>query len=316
MKKFSKNASFGKLAILFNVLILGMFIVSMICLMSFDKVNTKLLHAIPAYKDAETELREVEKPRRQAQADVNYYAVKLDTLQHRTLPADKKKAKEHNEEIERTIHTLAIKEAELEKVDAAIQEQTIFFEAIRVPFEDLTGQVNSAKSVFSITLWIIVIMFVLKVLFFGAWNYRSLKNLRIASPWMKKSTSPYWAYLGWFIPGYNLIKPYTIFAEVYNETNDLLVDKKIIQKDIDENADFNLGLWWGLLIITTIIVSFVLSATFFKESPMYYKFSHTGVVVTAIVFWLLYLLQESVLILRGIKMNRILLENHPKFDLQ
>jgi hypothetical protein len=133
---------------------------------------------------------------------------------------------------------------------------------------------------------------------------------------MKKSAAPFWAYLGWLIPGYNFFKPYTVFAEVYNESNYILLDRNIIENDIDNNADFNLGLWWGLFIITAVGMSFVLSATFFKEGPMFHKLSHSGVVVTAIVLWALYLLQECVLILRGIKMNKILSENLPKFDLQ
>jgi len=316
MKKITNNASFGKLAMLFNLLILCMFIVSMVCLLSFDKVNRKVIKEKPAYEQADVELRDVEKPRRQAQAEVDYYAEKLTTLQEQPMPENKKQAKEHQEEIERTINTLETKKIELAKVDDAINLQIILFEAIKVPFDDLTNEVNSAKNLFKITLWITILLFVAKVLLFGTWNYKNLKNLRITSPWMKKSTAPFWAYLGWFIPVYNFFKPYMVFAEVYNESNDILLDKKIIQKDIDQNADFNLGLWWGLLIITVFVMSLIISATFFKEGPMFYKLSHLGVTVTAILCWALYLIQESVLILRGIKMNQTLFENHLKFDLQ
>jgi hypothetical protein len=313
MKKITNNASFGRLAMLFNILILGMFIISMICLLRFDKVHVKLVNEKPAYEAAELELRDVEKPRRQAQAEVDYYAEKLNTLQQQPVPENKKLAKEHQEEIDRTVGTLETKAIDLAKIDDAINMQNILFEAIKVPFDDLTSQVNAAKKVFSITLWITILLFVAKILLFGTWNYKNLQNLRITSPWMKKSTAPFWAYLGWFIPIYNFFKPYAVFAEVYNESNYALLDKQIIQKDIDENADFNLGLWWGLLLITTLLMSFVLSATFFKEGPMYYKLSHFGVAVTAIVCWALYLLQESVLILRGVKMNRVLFENSAKF---
>jgi hypothetical protein len=316
MKKITNNASFGKLAVLFNILILGMFIVSMFCLLRFDKVHVKLVKEKPAYESAEAELRNVEKPRRQAQAEVDYYAHKLDTLKKKPVPENKKLAKEFNEEVERTAQTLETKATELAKIDDAINTQNILFEAVKVPLDDLTNQVNSSKSVFSITLWITILLFVVKILLFGTWNYKNLQNLRITSPWMKKSTSPFWAYLGWFIPAYNFFKPYTVFAEVYNESNYVLLDKNIIQKDIDANADFNLGLWWGLLLITTLIMSFMISATFFKEGPMYFKLSHTGVAITAIAFWALYLIQESALIFRGVKMNQILFENLPKLNLQ
>jgi len=316
MKKITNNSFFGKIAMLLNIFILGMFIVSMICLLNFDKANVKLVREKPVYEKADTELHEVEKPRRQAQAEVDYYAVKLDTLKQQPVSANKKLAKEQQEEIERTEKTLAGKVAELAKVDSTINAQTIFFEPVKAYHFDLTEKTNTTKNVFLITLWITILLFVVKVLFFALWNYKNIINLRITSPWMKKSSPPYWAFLSWFIPGYNFVKPYSVFAEIYNETNFILLDKNIIKKDMDKNADFNLGLWWGLLLIATIIISLTLNATFFKEGPMFYKLSHAGVAVTAIIAWALYLLQESVLIFRGTKMNQILFENHPKLDLQ
>jgi len=316
MKKITQNASFGKYAMLVNILILGMFVVSMACLLSFDKVNVKLVKETPVYEAAFAELREVERPRRQAQADVDYYVTKLDTLQHRAIPADKKKAKEHQEEIDRTIQTLTEKEVDLAKVDSIIAVQTIFFEAIQVPFDDLTNQAHSKKTTFTAMLWITILLFVTKVVFFALWTHKSLLTLRITSPWMEKSTAPFWAYLSWVIPGYNFIKPYAVFAEIYNETNFILLDKNILQKEIDTNSDFNIGLWWGLLITSTVLMSYIISATFFSQGPMFLKLSHTGVVITAIVFWTCYLLQECAVIYRGVKMNQILFENHSKFDLQ
>jgi hypothetical protein len=122
--------------------------------------------------------------------------------------------------------------------------------------------------------------------------------------------------VAWLIPGYNFIKPYSVFAETFNETNYILLDKKVIEKDIDTNADFNLGLWWGLLLMAVVAMSYILNATFFNEGPMYSKFSHLGVVIFAIAFWVFYLLMESVIILKGVKMNQILFANRPKFDLQ
>jgi len=315
MKKITNNASLGKLAMLFNILIFSMFLVSMICLMKFDKVNLRLVHETPAYENAARELNDVERPRRQAQADVDYYVTKLEALQQEEVPADKKKAKEYHEEITRNINILETKEADLAKIDEAIQVQLILFEAVKVPHFDLMNQANSSKKVFLLVMWITILLFVAKVAFFAAWNYKNMQNLRLTSPWMEKSTAPYWAYVSWLIPGYNFIKPYVVFAEIYNETNYILLDKDIIKEDVDKNADFNLGLWWGLLLITVVAMSYILNATFFNEGPMHLKFSHIGVVITAIGFWVLYLLQETVLILKGIKMNQILFENRPKFDL-
>jgi hypothetical protein len=316
MKKITDNALLGKLAMLFNVLILGMFIISMVCLLSFDKVNIKLVKETPAFKEADSELREVEKPRRQAQTEVDYYANKLENLLKEEVSADKRKAKDHQDEIDRTKNTLESKEEELEKVDAAIAQQNILYEAIKVPFDDLSKKVGAAKKVFNITLYFTLLLFIVKIIFFAAWNYKNLLNLRLTSPWMKKSTAPYWAYLSWLIPGYNLVKPYNVFAEILNEKNYILADKDLINKDADPNADFYLGIWWGLFLIAVVVLSLVINATFFKEGPMFYKLSHLGVVITAIFAWALYLLQEIVLIMKAIKMNQILLENQSKLDLQ
>jgi hypothetical protein len=288
----------------------------MVCLLKFDKVNVKHVNDTPAYKNAETELLNVQKPRRQAEAEVNFYTEKLENIKKEEVPADKKKAKEHLEDIEKTENTLAGKVEDLEKVDASIAEQNIFFEAIKAPYDDLTNQVGSAKKIFKITLWITIILFIAKIKFFATWNFKMLHNLRITSPWMKKSTAPYWAFLGWIVPGYNFIKPYMVFSEVYSETKYILLDKNIIEKDPDEGSDFSVGLWWGLFLITTVLISLLLDATFFGQGPAYFKLSHSIMAITAIVFYALYLLQESVLIRKGIKMDQILFENRPKFDLQ
>jgi hypothetical protein len=315
MKKITNNASLGKLAMLCNALILGMFIVAMVCLMNFDKVNLRLVSETPAYEAAARELNNVERPRRQAQADVDYYVDKLKILHQEEMPTDKKKAKALQDEIERNVNILETKKDDLAKIDELIQMQLILFEAVKVPHFDLINEAQSAKKIFLVTMWLTILLFVVKVAFFAAWNYKNLKNLRVTSPWMEKSTAPFWAYLGWLIPGYNFIKPYAVFAEIYNETNYILLDKEIIKEDVDKNADFNLGLWWGLLLITVVAMSYILNAVFFNEGPMHLKFSHIGVVITAVGFWVVYLLLETFLILKGIKKNQILFENRPKFDL-
>jgi hypothetical protein len=293
-----------------------MFIISMICLMNFDKVNLKLVSEIPVYENAVDELRKVESPRRQAQAEVDFYVNKLDEQQKQEVPADKKKAKEHQEDIERTIHTLETKEAELAKVDANIKNQTMLFEAVKVPFDDLTNQVTSKKSTFMLVLWITIVLFIGKVALFAAWKYKSLQNLRITSPWMMQSTAPYWAYVSWLIPGYNFIKPYTVYNEIVNETNYALADKKIVEKDTDTQTDFNIGLWWALLLLAVLLMSILINGTFFNQGPMYFKLSHTGVAVSAIIMWTAYLIQECLVINKGVKMNQILYQNRSKFDHQ
>ena len=72
MKKITNNAKLGKITILLNLLILLTFIISMVFILRFDKINKMLVQETPTYEQAFADSRKVEQPRKQAEAEVNF----------------------------------------------------------------------------------------------------------------------------------------------------------------------------------------------------------------------------------------------------
>jgi hypothetical protein len=315
MKKITNNSKFGKLSIILNLLILVFFIISMVFILKFDEVNVKFVAKKPEFEKARENLREVEQPRRRALAEVEHYQVRLDSLVKKAVPTDAKLRKEYEENLKRVREVLPEKKAQLASIDSLIGVEQLFFEPIQTVYSDLENTTNQAKSRFNLFIWITVALVFVKILVFGYWKYRNIINLRNATPWMKKGVAPFWGIVGWLIPGYNLIKPYSVFAEIWNETEYILKDKEILPKNSkNNNGEFNIGIWWGLLIITMVIMTWILRGTFFGQSAMFYKLSHQGVAIAAIICWAVYLLWECVLIRRYNKMNHLLVANQNKFE--
>lgn len=315
MKKITNNSKLGKLSMVLNLLILVFFIISMVFILKFDEVNIKFVQKKPEFESARESLREVEQPRRRALAEVEHYQVRLDSLVKKAVPTDAKLKKEHEDNLKRVREVLPEKQAQLAEIDSLIGIEQLFFEPIQTVYTDLENETNQAKSKFNLFIWITVGLIFIKILIFGYWNYRNIHNLRNVTPWMKKGVAPFWAIVGWLIPGYNLIKPYSVFAEIWNETDYILKDREILPKNTkNNNGEFNIGIWWGLLIITMVIMTWVLRGTFFGQSAMYYKLNHQGVVIVAIAFWAAYLLMECVIIRRFNKMNHLLVANQNKLQ--
>ncbi|HPE40738.1 MAG TPA: DUF4328 domain-containing protein [Bacteroidales bacterium] len=313
MRKITNNAKLGKISMLLNVLILISFIFSMVLLMKFDDVNVEYVANEPIYTKAVENMQTIERPRRQAAAEYDYHKNKLDSLTNLALTIDKKALKSLQPEIDRYKESFTEKSGALKAIDSIIAVEQIMFEPIQKVHLDSEALVNNTKGNFQIALLITIFIFVLKIVAFGYWNVNNIKNLRVSSPWMQKSTSPYWGLLCWFIPVYNFIKPYTVFAEVWNETDYILKDKAIIPNDTKEdNSEFFLGLWWGFFLITVVIMTWVLNSTFFATEAMYHKLSHNGVIVVAIILWVLFLIQDTIIIRKFNKMNQLLFANQSK----
>ncbi len=313
MRKITNNAKLGKVSMLLNLFILVSFIISMILIMKFDEVNVKLVANGPEYENGVEKIREVEKPRRQALAELEFYENKLDTLNAKNALSGAKLTKEQIEELSRTENNVKEKRSVLNSVDSLIHIEQMFFEPIQKVYKDLEKRTTDAKNSFLVIMWITIALVVLKVVSFGIWNMNNIKNLRVTSVWMGKSTAPYWAILGWFIPIYNFIKPYTVFAEIWEETDYILKDKGIVPKETKEDSsEFYIGLWWGLLLMVMLLMTWIINATFFGQEAMFYKLSHSGVAVVAIILWAFYLLLETILIRKFNKMNQILFANQSK----
>ena len=161
--------------------------------------------------------------------------------------------------------------------------------------------------------YLTLFLFVAKIIIFGILNLLSLKNLRVSSPWMSKSTAPFWGLVAWIIPGYNFIKPYVVFSEVWSETSYILKDREIIAKETkEENDEFYIGLWWGFFIIASLVMSWILYSTFFTTGAMFTKMPHSTVAIIAAVVWFLYLCMDTFLLRKFNKMSQILFANQSK----
>lgn len=315
MKKISNNVSLGRLTQILNVAILLFFILSVVFLLKFDKVNVVKVGSEPSYLKAKDHLHTVEHPLKQNQAEVEYYAYKLDTLSQRqaAVAADKKAVKALQEDIDRTKNTLAEKKEALAKTEQAIADERASFEPVEAEYNDLLAQTEAAEGTYNIFLCITIILFVLKVVVWAVWNFKNAKNLRNVCPWMEKATAPSWAFWGWIVPVYNLIKPYAFFNELYDETEYALVDKNIVTVDSKSDNDFFLGFWWGMFLLAVCLISLIVYSTFFGEGPSFYKLNHTTVAIVSILLWCVYILMEVLVANKYNKMNKLMVDNEKVF---
>ena len=150
---------------------------------------------------------------------------------------------------------------------------------------------------------------------------------------MEKSTKPYWAILGWFIPVYNLMKPCSVFSELWDETKYILKDKGIVTNDEDENQMEFIGLWWGLHLFAKCILPLVVGGlmvgfnywllpltgtsltdmgVFFGIRGFFLNLNHMFVAILVILAWLLYMGYEIYMVNSFNKMNKMLVDNESK----
>jgi hypothetical protein len=315
MKKISNNVFLGRLTQILNVAVLVLFVLSIVFLLKFDKINVVKVGSEPSYLKAKEHLHTVEHPLKQNQAEVDYYAYKLDTLsKHQAAVAkDKKAAKSLQDDIDRTKNTLSEKQKALAETEQAIADEKAVFEPIEAEYNSLVDQTAKAEGTFNVVAMITLVLFLLKVVIWAIWTYKNSKTLRVACPWMAKAAAPSWAFWGWIIPVYNLIKPYTFFNELYEETEYALTDKNIVPEDSKSDNDFLLGFWWGMFLLTVCLLSFILLSTFFGNGPAFYKLNHNTVAVVSIIFWLVYVLMEIMVVGKYNKMNKMMVDNEDKF---
>ncbi len=315
MKKISNNTLLGRLAQILNVVILAFFILSVIFLLNFDKVNVVKVGNEPVYLKAKEHLHSVEHPLKLNQAEVDYYAYKLDTLtQHQAAVAkDKKAVKALQEDIDRTKKTLGEKKEVLAQTEQAIADERAAFEPIEAEYNDMVAKTEAAEGTYNVFLFITLLLFLVKVFVWAVWNYKNSKNLRNVCSWMEKATAPSWAFWGWIIPIYNLIKPYAFFNELYDETEYALTDKNVMPVDNKSDNDFLLGFWWGMFLLAVCLMSMIIVSTFFGNGPAFYKLNHTSVAVAAIVLWCVYVLMEIIVINKYNKLNKLMADNEKVF---
>lgn len=93
--------------------------------------------------------------------------------------------------------------------------------------------------------------FVATIVVFIMWFRRAYANLhRLESPKSILSYQEGWAAGAWFVPFINLVRPYTIMKELWNETQDNIAGK--VQRDGLQSSAI-IGWWWAAWLIYNIV---------------------------------------------------------------
>ncbi|HSC55185.1 MAG TPA: DUF4328 domain-containing protein [Phnomibacter sp.] len=94
-----------------------------------------------------------------------------------------------------------------------------------------------------------VIVTILTIIFFIGWFRRAYHNLqRAGSPTMHTEG---WAAGCWFIPLLNLVRPYQIMREIWEDTQELNASK------LERKNTTIVGLWWTFYLISNIFATIV-----------------------------------------------------------
>lgn len=316
MKKITDNSLLGKLTLLLNVVVLVLFIVSTLSLLKFDKVNVAVVNDRDAYEKAYENYVMAQHPLRQDSAEVAYYSNKLDSLRTKVVAKTKDEKTSLAEMITATTETLKEKSKIQEEHQKALVDAEATYGPLKDAWDASNAERESAKKGFWVLACITIIAFLIKTFFFARWDSMNLKNLHNISPWMKDGNSVASPYYGWFVPILNLIKPLSIFKEIWDETDYALENKEIVKVDKDnvvDNSGMYMGIWWALLLISCWIMNLILFFTFFKEGAFFVKTNHATMVIVAIVIMVLAMLMECYLIMQYNKKNKLLVDNEDKF---
>ncbi len=313
MKKFTNNGFLGKMTIILNLAIFVAFILTMVFLLKLDKVNVELTKLEPTYIEQTNIMNEAEQPYKRINTNIDYYSAKMDSLNKLEIPKNKKEATALKDEKARIGAELETHLKEKSDLDSAVTVLKADYDVLQKEYETLNEQTASKKSVFNIFCIVTLILMIIKIVVFAAWNVKNSRNLHAAALWMKDGHKPFWAWLGWIIPVYNLIKPFSVFNEIWEETDYILKDKALLDKKANDEADFMLELWWGFFLISVILCLYMIHATFFTSGAMFWKFSHVAVAVFAIVMWVVYLCLESLIVKKYMAMNNVLCNNETAF---
>lgn len=314
MGKITNNSKIGLLTILCNAIIFICFIIAMVFLMKFDKINVQYIDKKPQYDKALDALKTAEQPIRIDSATVAHYQYRVDTLTAKPLPANKKDATKLTDEIKR-VSTILDEKIEIKAYhDSILAVTRAYFSPIESDYKEIENETFAAKKTYRIMLTVTFVLFALKVLIFAFWNYKNANNVRNSAKWAKKGTAPFWAFLGWLIPIYNFVKPYSFYSELTNDTEYLLKDKGIVPEsfDKDDYSEFYLGLWWGFLLVSLVLGMLFIHGTFLGTGALFMKLNHFNVMLIVTISWALYYLLESYTIIKYNKMNKLLYDNQDK----
>ena len=353
MKKITNNVGLGKLTMLLDAVIAVCIIISVVLLIRFDRVNVQYQNTKPMYdayvQDSlrlEQVIGDCQKKMDNAEAQKAILTDKIDSLksEYKAVEKDRKVEKKVKDDLQNAIKfdedqynsfVTAITEDSTTQVLAA--DTLKMSRAANAPLIDTYTQLEqgskSPRMAYNVMIIITILLFIGKVVFFALWSFRNMKNVHAVSPWMEKSTKPMWAILGWCIPVYNLMKPCSVFSELWDETKYILKSKEIVADDEDENQMEFIGLWWGLHLFAKCILPLVVGGlmvgfnywllpltgtsltdmgVFFGIKGFFLNLNHTFVAILVILAWLLYMGYEIYMVNSYNKMNKMLVDNESK----
>ena len=353
MKKIANNVGLGKLTMLLDAVIAVCIIISVILLIRFDRVNVRYQNTKPVYdayvQDSlrlEQVMGDCQKKMDNAEEQKGILTAKIDSLknEYKAIEKDRKVEKKVKDDLQNAIK---FDEDQYKSFVTAITEdstaQALAADTLKMnraanveligTYTQLEQDSKGPRMAYNVMIIITILLFIGKVVMFALWSFKNMNNVHAVSPWMKKSTKPIWAILGWVIPVYNLMKPCSVFSELWDETKYILKDKEIVTNDEDENQMEFIGLWWGLhlfakcilpLVVGGLMVGFnywllpltgtsiVDMGVFFGIKGFFLNLNHTFVAILVILAWLLYMGYEIYMVNSYNKMNKMLVDNESK----
>ncbi|MBP7496075.1 MAG: DUF4328 domain-containing protein [Bacteroidales bacterium] len=105
---------------------------------------------------------------------------------------------------------------------------------------------HGLKTIYSIEYWLETIHFFLLifcVIFFIRWFFTAYYNLSVLNK-LKSKTNPDIAIYSWFIPFYNIYKPFLIMKEIWYKTQELVIEEPANTNNI-KSANIII-IWWIL----------------------------------------------------------------------
>ena len=101
----------------------------------------------------------------------------------------------------------------------------------------------------SIIAILFAILYLFSVVFFIQWFRRAYFNQEIKFKSMASTNG--WVSGAWFVPIMNLFKPFQLMQEIYENAENYLLDKEMI--DEKKSRKSIIGWWWGLWIGTGVL---------------------------------------------------------------
>lgn len=93
----------------------------------------------------------------------------------------------------------------------------------------------------------ILILTILSIVYFIMWFRRAYYNLQLAGG--RTNFTEGWAAGAWFVPFLNLVRPYQIMTEIWNDTQSLNYSKA------ERKSGAIVGVWWTMYLISNIVSS-------------------------------------------------------------